>query len=193
MTYNIRFRTISENFLATKDMNDRPILGSQKASATGSDTAASQKRLLYWAAAFSFGSLAAHAIDTPDHLREWWGYSTFFVLTGAFQLFFGIVLLIQPWRYDESGGVREDSGGAGKSYFSAGLAVSASVILVYIVSRTTGLPFLGDDAVRQPLTVLSLAPIAEQLPLIYCLGTLLRRSGTAPMEFSGTSDARLQR
>ena len=38
------------------------------------------KRLLYWAAVLSILTLIAHAIDAPDHLKEWWVFASIFII-----------------------------------------------------------------------------------------------------------------
>ena len=132
--------------------------------------------LLRWCAALSIGALLAHAIDAPDHLREWWGYSTFFVVVGAFQFFYGFLLLLQPWRYDESGAPRTDALGYGRGYFVLGIVLAAAMLAVYLVSRTVGLPFLGPQAAREPVTILSLLPVVEDAVLLFLLIRLWRRA-----------------
>ena len=54
------------------------------------------KRMLFWAAVLSVFALLAHVIDAPDHLKEWWGYGTVFVIVASFQFFFGLALFVQP-------------------------------------------------------------------------------------------------
>ncbi len=134
-------------------------------------------RLLQWAAALSLGTVIAHAIDTPDHLTEWWGYATFFVLVSALQFFLGVLLLLQPWRYDAEGRPREDPARYGRRFYKFGIVLSAAVIIFYIITRTVGLPFLGPDARVEPITPLSLVPPLENIPLLYCLIALVRRTG----------------
>lgn len=126
-------------------------------------------------------ALVAHAIDGPDHLREWWGYGTFFVIIAAFQFFYGAALFLRPWRYDGDGNLRPYGDRYGRPYFVLGTILTASVIIVYVVTRTTGMPFLGPDAVRQPVTILSLVPPVECIPLMYCHILLLYRT-RAPSE-----------
>ena len=146
---------------------------------TGKRAPARASRLLYWAAGLSIGALVAHAIDAPDHLREWWGYSTFFVVAGSFQFFYGFGLLLRPWRYDDAGELHPDADRRGRGYYMLGIVLTAAIIIVYIISRGTGLPFLGADAAREPVTVLSLVPVAEGVPLLYCLARLWRGAGAA--------------
>jgi len=125
------------------------------------------RRFVRWAALLSVFALVAHAIDVPDHLSEWWGYGTFFVIAAAFQFFYGIALFLQPWRFDEEGRERENADRYGRPYFILGTVLTASVILVYIVSRTTGMPFFGAGAIAEPVTPLSLLPPLECLALMY--------------------------
>ncbi len=134
------------------------------------------KRLIYWTAILSILALVAHAIDAPDHLSEWWGYGTFFVIAASFQFFYGFVLLLRPWRYDEDGNERPKADRYGRPYFILGASLTASVIIIYIVTRTTGMPFFGPDAIREPVTPLSLVPPLECVILMYCYILLLSRT-----------------
>ena len=130
------------------------------------------RRLLYWAAGLSLGALVAHAIDAPDHLAEWWGYSAFFVTAAAFQFFYGVGLFLQPWRYDDTGGQRADPERYGRPYYLLGIVLTGLVLAIYAASRTTGMPFFGPDAAAEPITTLSLVPVGESVPLLYCLARL---------------------
>ncbi len=133
-----------------------------------------------WAAILSIAAVVAHAIDAQEHLTEWWGFAAYFVTAAAFQFFYGFGLLIRPWAYDDSGAVRENPDGHGRPYYVLGLVLSASIVLLYIVTRTTGMPFLGKGAVAEPVTFLGLVPIVENVPLIFCLEELLRRTRRQP-------------
>jgi peptidoglycan/LPS O-acetylase OafA/YrhL len=139
---------------------------------------AGTRRLLYWAAGLSIGALVAHAIDAPDHITEWWGYAAFFVTAGAFQFFYGFGLLLQPWRYDDAGDERSDGERHGRPYYMLGLILTASIIVIYIVTRTTGMPFFGPGAAAEVVTPLNLLPIIEDVPLVYCLARLYVASGS---------------
>jgi hypothetical protein len=134
------------------------------------------KHLLNWTAILSILALVAHGIDAPDHLSEWWGYGTFFVVVASFQFFYGIVLFLRPWRYDEDGKLRENAGRSGRPYFILGTVLTASVIIIYIITRTTGMPFFGPDAVAERVTPLSLIPPLECIPLMYCYILLVYRT-----------------
>ena len=141
---------------------------------------ANVKSFRVWAAALSIGAVVAHAIDAQEHLTEWWGFAAYFITVAAFQFFYGFGLLVRPWAYDDSGGMRENPDRHGRPYYVLGLVLSASIVLLYIVTRTTGMPFLGKGAGVEPVTVLGLVPIVENIPLIFCLEELLRRTGRQP-------------
>ncbi len=134
------------------------------------------KRIIYWAAGLSILALVMHAIDAPDHLSEWWGYGTLFVIIAAFQFFYGFFLLVQPWKYDAEGSLRVGAEQHGKPYFILGAVLSTLIILLYIITRTTGMPFLSADALVEPVTPLSLLPPLENIPLIYCQVLLINRA-----------------
>lgn len=134
------------------------------------------KNLINWTAILSILALVAHAIDAPDHLSEWWGYGTFFVVVASFQFFYGLALFLRPWRYDEDGKLRENADRYGRPYFILGTILTASVIIVYIITRTTGMPFFGPDAVAERVTPLSLVPPLECVPLMYCHILLVYRT-----------------
>ncbi len=138
------------------------------------------KRLINWTAILSVGALLAHAIDAPDHLSEWWGYGTFFVIIASFQFFYGIALFLRPWRYDEEGALRSDPDRGGRPYFILGTVLTGAVISIYIVTRTSGMPFFGPGAIVEPVTPLSLLPPLECVPLMYCHLLLLNRTTRTP-------------
>jgi len=111
-----------------------------------------------WAALLSVFALVAHAIDVPDHLSEWWGYGTFFVIAAAFQFFYGIALFLQPWRFDEEGRERENADRYGRPYFILGTVLTASVILVlYSLAHHRNALFWCRRNSRTGYTPLSLA------------------------------------
>jgi hypothetical protein len=135
-------------------------------------------RLVNWTAVLSILALVAHAVDAPDHLSEWWGYGAFFVIVASFQFFYGMALFLKPWRYDPSGGLRPNPDRYGGGYFVLGTVLTSLVLGVYIITRTSGMPFLGPSAVIEPLTPLSLLPPLECLHLLYCHVRLLSLSRT---------------
>ena len=148
------------------------------------------KKLLTWTAVLSMLALVAHAIDVPDHLSEWWGYGAFFVIIASFQFFYGMALFLKPWRYDENGGLRPNAEQYGRGYFLLGTVLTSAVLIVYVITRTTGMPFLGADAIVEPVTPLSLLPPLECVPLLYCHVRLLNLSQLSPKSRSKFQSSR---
>lgn len=66
-----------------------------------------------------------HAYVAPEHLREWWLYGVFFVGVTAVQLALAWLLARGP----------------SVTVLLAGIWGTAGLIGIYVVSRTTGLPF----------------------------------------------------
>jgi Na+-driven multidrug efflux pump len=139
----------------------------------------STKRILLWAAALSVFALVAHSIDAPDHLKEWWGYGTVFIMTAAFQFFYGLALFIQPWKYDEEGNLRSRAESYGRKYYLLGVGLTTFAVIFYVVTRTSGLPFLVAEARAEPVTLLSLISLIANVPLVTLLIILVQRSGAA--------------
>jgi hypothetical protein len=134
------------------------------------------KNILLWSAILSILALVAHAVDAPDHLREWWGYGTVFIILAAFQFFYGLALFIQPWKYDEEGNLRPRGEFYGRTYYFLGAILAAFSIVFYIISRTAGLPFLSSEATAEPVTWLSLIALFVNLPLLGLLAILIHRT-----------------
>lgn len=134
------------------------------------------------AAALSVAAGAVHGLATAEHLREWWGYGLFFLLAGGAQVLYGVLLLVRPWRYDDSGGVRPDEGRRHeRAFVLAGIAGNAAVVLLYVVTRTLGIPFFGPEAGEvEPVTPVGVVSKALELALIASLVALLRLTPAAP-------------
>jgi hypothetical protein len=63
------------------------------------------------------------------------------------QVFFGALLLAAPWRYDDTGGPGcRDGPGPERALCLLGIVGNTAVILLYTVTRTVGVPFLGPAA-----------------------------------------------
>lgn len=128
------------------------------------------------AALISAGVGAVHLSVAVEHLGHWWVYGAFFLAVGVFQFGFAAVLLRRPtWPVALTG-----------------IVVNVCIVLVYVVSRTVGLPIAppegseGHDAgpagqsahgggIGNPEGVgaLDLAATAGELVLIALLVTLL--------------------
>jgi hypothetical protein len=98
------------------------------------------------AGGLSIAAGAGHGLVAPEHLREWWGYGLFFALAAVGQVFFGALLLVAPWRYDDTGGLAPERARPMRILCLLGIVANALVILLYTVTRTVGVPFLGPAA-----------------------------------------------
>ncbi|MBI2844927.1 MAG: hypothetical protein HYX86_00100 [Chloroflexi bacterium] len=132
-------------------------------------------RLRLWAAALSIGAALIHGIATPEHLAEWWGYGLFFIAAAMAQGFYGFILLLQPWRYDETGAITRSGESYARLFYILGVAGNAAIIGLYIITRTVGIPFFGPEAGEvEPVTPISVISKVIEVALIGCLLALLR-------------------
>lgn len=77
-----------------------------------------------WAALASVLAGGIHLAVAPEHLEHWWVYGAFFIVIGGFQAIFAPVVLRRPtWPVALTG-----------------IAVNLGVVLIWVLSRTTGLP-----------------------------------------------------
>src|SRR5687768_18541848 len=86
------------------------------------------------AAWLSIAAGAVHAVAGPEHLAEWWAYGLFFFGSAAFQAAYGLLLFtrgIEGW-----GGWLAVRG----KVYAIGIACTLAIILVWVVSRTVGVP-----------------------------------------------------
>lgn len=111
-----------------------------------SAVSAARLRLRLQAGGLSVAAGLGHGLVAPEHLREWWGYGLFFALAAVGQVFFGAVLLAAPWRYDGTGGLTPERSGPERALCLLGIVANTAVIVLYVVTRTVGVPFLGPAA-----------------------------------------------
>lgn len=117
------------------------------------------RKILYVAVALTVVAASMHAWAMPEHFGEWWGYGVFFLLVAAAQGFYGVALLRR----------------AGPSLFLLGIAGNLAVVVLYIVTRTVGIPFFGPHAgVVEELGVLGLSATVIEVTLVIALVASLR-------------------
>ena len=131
---------------------------------------------VYLAALLSLATGIAHAMVMAEYWNEWWGYGAFFILAALGQMMYGLLLFIQPWRYDATGGMNGGGYRAARRVFLAGAWANASIVALYTVTRTIGVPVFGPEAGQvEPVTALSLIVQIAELLLIACLVRAIRR------------------
>lgn len=147
----------------------------------GSTTDAAPSRLVWYAAGLSAAASVLHGLVTPGHFEEWWGYGAFFVIAAISQMGYAALLLLSPWRYDATGGLRADGGRSGtRIYCLVGVAGNAAIIVMYVVTRTIGVPFFGPEAGEvEPVGPLDLLSKVIEVALIVVLLRLYRSLAVA--------------
>ena len=107
-----------------------------------------------YVAALSLLAAAIHLWVTPEHFDEWWGYGTFFLVVTAAQALYAVALL--RW--------------SGRPLLLLGVAGNLAIVILWLVTRTTGIPLLGPHAgdvevVGTPDVVCTLAEVGIVLVL----------------------------
>src|SRR4028118_407953 len=115
------------------------------------------RRILYPAAGLSLAAGLIHLWAMPEHMEESWAYGLFFLLVALAQGLFGLGLLRWPRT----------------PLYLAGIAGNLSIVSLYTVTRTAGVPFIGPHAWHaEEVGRLDLSALAAELLLIVALVTL---------------------
>jgi hypothetical protein len=131
--------------------------------------------LVRWAVIFTISASLMHGLNVKEHLAEWWGYGLFFLFAAAAQFVYGLILIVQPWNYDETGGRRDGSRYAGV-FYRAGIVTNLLLITLYLLTRTVGIPFFGPSAgTTEPFTPVGVATKLLEAGLVTVLVRLVRR------------------
>lgn len=81
---------------------------------------------------------SVHGLITQEHFQEWWGYGVFFLVAAICLIGFGLALItdaIDP-RYTPG-----DVQRLRRIMYFAGLAGNISLLTLYTLTRTAGIPF----------------------------------------------------
>ncbi len=118
------------------------------------------KMILYAAVVFSLLAALIHLWVMPEHFEEWWGYGAFFLVSAAAQGLYCVALLRWPYR----------------PLLLLGIGGNLSIITLYLLTRTVGIPFFGPHAGEvEGIGTLDLSATAAELALTGMLGALLLR------------------
>ena len=116
--------------------------------------------VLYAAAALSLLAALIHLLVTPEHFEEWWGYGTFFLVCAAAQILYVPILLRWPSR----------------TVLLIGVAGNLAVAILWLVTRTAGIPFFGPHAGEvEEIGALDLLCTLAEVGLVAGLGALAMR------------------
>ncbi len=103
---------------------------------------------------------AIHLWVVPEHLEEWWGYGAFFLVCALAQGLYALGLLRRPSR----------------PFLLLGVAGNLAVVILWLVTRTTGIPLLGPHAGEtEGVGMLDLACTLAEVCVIVALGALATR------------------
>ena len=120
------------------------------------------RTILHLAAALSLLAALIHLWVTPEHMEEWWGYGTFFLIAAIVQGLYGVALLRRPRR---------------PLLLLLGVGGNLSIVVLYLLTRTVGIPFFGPHAGEvEGVGVADLCATAAELALVGVLGVLLLRN-----------------
>jgi hypothetical protein len=116
--------------------------------------------LVVGAALLSVGAAAIHFAVDPEHFREYWGFGVFFVVVAWLQLAFAAAALVR-----------------GQRAIVVGAAIgNALVVVIWIVSRTIGIPLGPESGTAESATVIDLMATAFELVIVVCcIGSLASR------------------
>jgi hypothetical protein len=123
--------------------------------------------------ALSIAAGALHGIVAPAHLEEWWGYGLFFLAAATAQVLFGLALLTNAINPVDFG---PKAGRARRGLVLGGIVGNVSILALYVVTRSTGIPIFGPEAgVVEAIGPIDLMAAVLELALVACLARLLRR------------------
>src|SRR5918995_213494 len=123
-------------------------------------------RVFLYAAALSLIAALTHAWAMPEHFEEWWGYGAFFLVATAAQACYGLALL--RWR--------------GRLLLLLGVMGNLSIVSLWAVTRTVGIPFFGPHAAEvEGVGAVDVLATAAELALVTVLLAALLASARRPM------------
>jgi hypothetical protein len=112
------------------------------------------------AAALSLLAAAIQLWVVPEHIEEWWGYGVFFLVLAVAQGLYTLGLL----------------GWSSRPFLLLGVAGNLAVVILWLVTRTTGIPFFGPHAGEvEGVGVLDLACTLAEVGIVAGLGALAMR------------------
>jgi hypothetical protein len=125
-------------------------------------------------------SLAAGGIHggvSPQHFEEWWGYGLFFIFAAAAQSLFGLAILTRAINL-------EDTGPQWRRWrwwmYVLGISGNVAIFILYIVTRTVGIPLLGPEAGEvEPVAPVDILSKLTEAALMAVLWVMVRREGEA--------------
>lgn len=110
-------------------------------------------------AGLSMLAATAHVWMAPGHLQGWWGYGAFHIAVALAQGLYGAVLLRRPARW----------------VLLAGAAGNLVVLILWLVTRTSGMPLGPHAGDAEAVGFLDLACSLAEAGMVFGLGMLAAR------------------
>lgn len=121
-----------------------------------------------WEVTGGFGAILAslvHGVVTPAHFAEWWGYGYFFLVATAAQAILGLALVLDAFERASDRRI----------VAIVGLIGTLSLIALYVVTRTLGVPLAGPALGEvEGIDGAGVAAVAAELVTAVALARLLR-------------------
>jgi hypothetical protein len=113
--------------------------------------------LVYLTAALSLGAGYIHLVYAESHFQEWWGYGAFFVAAANLQALYAALLVWRPRAWQPL----------------VGIAGNLGIVVVYVLSRTNGIPLGPHARVVEEAGAIDWATTAAQVAIIAALVAML--------------------
>ena len=134
-----------------------------RSTAAGRTAPVRPARVLYAAAGFSLLAALMHLWVTPEHFEEWWGYGAFFLMAALAQVLYVPLVLRWPNR----------------RVLLLGIAGNLAILLLYLLTRTQGIPFFGPGAGEvEGVGFVDVCATASEVGIAVALGAALLQEAT---------------
>ena len=141
---------------------------------------------LRWAGGLSIAASVVHGFVAPEHFEEWWGYGVFFMLAALAQLVYGFHLLQLSSIVTAADRAWMANAPLLRKIFWAGIVGNVALVVLYVVTRTLGIPFFGPEAgTVEAVSPAGVVTKAVEIALVVLLLRLLK-DVTAPSRTSAT-------
>lgn len=110
-------------------------------------------------AVVSLATAGIHFAVMGDHFQEYVGFGIFFAVVAWFQSLWALAVVVSPTR----------------SVLLTGAVVNALVVVVWLVSRTIGLPIGPDPGIAEPAAFLDVLSTVLEVVIVASIATVLVR------------------
>lgn len=124
------------------------------------------------AGALSLVAGAIHGGVAPSHFAQWWGYGLFFLFATVAQVSYGLAIYTDAINPDATG---PNWAAYKRGFYHLGIWGNLSIMALYVVTRTIGIPLLGPEAGQvEPVALVDVLSKVAEVLLVSCLIVLLR-------------------